>query len=74
MHTYLSYRWFGLVWFEPDLNELRSNPTQFAEYSYGQYLKWYWLSIKRTDFAQCAVVRTDRLFRPILTVCHFIRI
>ena len=31
----------GLVWFgfEPVLYEFRSTPTQFAEYSYRQYLK-----------------------------------
>ena len=39
-------------------------------YNYPLLLKGYWLSINRIDFGQCTVVRTDRLFRPILTVCH----
>jgi hypothetical protein len=59
--------WFG---FEPVLSNLRNTPTQFFEYSYRRYLKGFGLSINSSNFGQCTVVRTDRIFRPILMVWY----
>ena len=78
MHFYTNFRpedgihaSFGFGFgFEPVLSNLRNTPTQFFEYSYRRYLKGFGLSINSSNFGQCTVVRTDRIFRPILMVWY----